>query len=141
MASTHDSLTRGQSPTQSSERRASPIFLLIATALVGLLALLYWFDPATSRFFPPCPTQTYLGLQCPGCGSTRAMHQLLHGNLRAAFALNPVTPLVGPLLAYGVLAEAVRHRKGKFRLPAIADRYVWMAGALLLGFGLLRNLV
>jgi hypothetical protein len=124
------------------QRWGLPILLSLAMgAAAGLLAFLYYFDPATSSYFPQCPTQTYLGLQCPGCGSTRALHQLLNGNFRAAFSLNPVTPLVGPLLAYGVLVEATRHRIGKVRLPPIADRYLWLAGALLVGFGVLRNLL
>jgi hypothetical protein len=66
---------------------------------VLLLAVLFFFDPATTGFYPPCLFRTILGTQCPGCGSLRAAHQLLHGNIAAAWALNPTMTIVGPLAA------------------------------------------
>lgn len=73
---------------------------------VGILAvllfagtLLFLFDPATSSFYPPCLFKTVLGVPCPGCGSLRAAHQLLHGHFAAAWALNPALMIVGPLAA------------------------------------------
>jgi hypothetical protein len=71
---------------------------LLLFSFAGIL-LLFFFDPATSSFYPPCLFKTVLGVQCPGCGSLRAAHQLLHGNLRQAWALNPTLMIVGPLAA------------------------------------------
>jgi hypothetical protein len=48
---------------------------------------------------PPCPVFALTGLFCPGCGSTRAMHALLHGDLPRAFAMNPLMVVAIPLLA------------------------------------------
>jgi hypothetical protein len=61
--------------------------------------VLFAFDPATAGFYPPCLFRTFLGARCPGCGSLRAAHQLLHGNFSAAWALNPTLMVVGPLAA------------------------------------------
>ena len=66
---------------------------------VLLVAVLFFFNPATTSFYPPCLFRTFLGTQCPGCGSLRAAHQLLHGNFAAAWALNPTLMIVGPLAA------------------------------------------
>ncbi|HEY3351145.1 MAG TPA: DUF2752 domain-containing protein [Thermoanaerobaculia bacterium] len=73
------------------------ILILGTAALAG--AVLFFFDPATAGFYPPCLFKTFLGAQCPGCGSLRAAHQLLHGNFAAAWGLNPTLMIVGPLAA------------------------------------------
>jgi len=66
---------------------------------VLLLATLFLFDPATTSFYPPCLFKTVFGVQCPGCGSLRAMHQLLHGNLGTAWQLNKPIVIALPLAA------------------------------------------
>ena len=69
---------------------------LIKNSLIGLAALLllgvgalllYSFDPsAPNNYFPRCPSYWLLGVYCPGCGITRALHALLHGDVVQAFA-------------------------------------------------------
>ena len=68
-------------------------------ASIAGIAVLFFFDPATAGFYPPCLFKTMFGAPCPGCGSLRAMHQLLHGNVAAAWSLNPTLMIVGPLAA------------------------------------------
>jgi len=51
--------------------------------------VLYTFPPGAHSFYPPCVFHRVTGLLCPGCGTTRALHQLLHGHVAAAFKLNP----------------------------------------------------
>jgi hypothetical protein len=83
-------------------------------ALVALLfagTLLFFFDPATSDFYPPCLFKTFLGTQCPGCGSLRAAHQLLHGNLSKAWALNKPVLVALPLAAAIGLLNLLRNPK------------------------------
>lgn len=76
------------------------IFLVPALVAVGLV--LYFFNPATHSFYPPCPLHALTGLDCPTCGGLRALHLLLHGEFRAAWAMNPfifgAAPLVGCFL-------------------------------------------
>jgi hypothetical protein len=71
--------------------------LWIYGAAAATAAALFFFDPATTSFYPPCLFKTVLGMQCPGCGSLRAAHQLLHGNVEAAWALNKPVVLALPL--------------------------------------------
>ena len=66
----------------------------------GLLVLALWSppdDPALSI----CFTRRVLGLPCPGCGVTRALSQLLQGNLARAMELHPLAPLVAVDAAAG----------------------------------------
>ncbi len=62
----------------------------IAGILVSALLVIFVFDPAQSHVFPPCPFKKLTGLYCPGCGSLRAVHRILHGRFLAAFRLNPL---------------------------------------------------
>src|SRR6202046_5995717 len=89
-----------------------------ALALVAGAITLRMFDPATTVFFPPCPLRYLTGWYCPGCGSLRALHQLLHGNLGQAWALNPLTVLLLPFLTYGIAFYAVFEMRGR-HLPRL----------------------
>lgn len=64
--------------------------ILAALIIIYGLFVMFRFDPAESEIFPPCPFRKLTGLYCPGCGSLRAVHQILHGNFATAFRLNPL---------------------------------------------------
>ncbi|MET7014178.1 DUF2752 domain-containing protein [Uliginosibacterium flavum] len=49
---------------------------------------------------PPCLISLLTGLECWGCGITRAVLQALHGDCSAAWALNPLVFIVLPLLSF-----------------------------------------
>ena len=93
-----------------------------AAAIVAVIIILYRFDPATAGIYPHCPFQLMTGLQCPGCGTTRALHRLLHGDLVAAFRLNAMLFVAAP---FAVLA-AFRRRLSLN--PAVV--LVWLAAVL-----------
>ena len=59
--------------------------------LIGLIAIVAYgyFDPEVYKF-PTCPFRALTGWLCPGCGSQRAIHQVLHGNIAASIKLNPL---------------------------------------------------
>ena len=63
--------------------------MLIGGACTAVAALLFFFDPAASAFYPSCPLRALTGLLCPFCGGLRAAHALLHGHVLEAAALNP----------------------------------------------------
>lgn len=102
--------------------------------------MLYWFDPARSGFYPVCVFYRTTGWQCPGCGGLRAMHQLLHGHWAAAFRLNPLVVLglpVTAVLCFRWLLARMRHRPVRWE---VRPGWFWAGLALLLLFGLGRNL-
>jgi len=108
---------------------------------VAALALLRIFDPATSSIFPPCPLHYLTGLYCPGCGSLRALHALLHGDLRRAWAMNPLAIVVLPYLVYGLSSQILFQLRGK-RLPQVALPANWIRafGAAVILYGVARNI-
>jgi hypothetical protein len=107
---------------------------------IGLL-MLRLFDPATSGIFPPCPLHYFTGWYCPGCGSLRAIHQLLHGHFYQAWAMNPLTLILLPFLMYGLASSVMFQLRGRglpeIFLPATLIRALC---AIILTFGILRNI-
>lgn len=115
-----------------------PAGLLVAVAAITALD---FFDPATSGVFPPCPLRYFIGWYCPGCGSLRALHQLLQGNLRAAWALNPLTIILLPFLIYGGASYAFFQVRGRY-LPRLFLPAVWIRAlcAVIVLFAIARNI-
>jgi hypothetical protein len=124
-----------------SARSARLTVVFGALSLAPILAVLALFDPARDGIFPPCPLHALTGFQCPGCGGLRATHALLHGDVGAAFALNPlyvaVLPFVLAWLAWLSLAAFDIVRKP----PVVSPRVVWIFVVVTLAFGVVRNLV
>ena len=113
---------------------------LLALALSPCVAALAVRDPADSGLFPPCPFLALTGLQCPGCGALRGLHQLLNGQLLAALDLNIVMVLALPFLAYSFLSMLALDVTGH-RPPTVFVRPAWI-WLLLIGimlFWVLRN--
>jgi hypothetical protein len=69
----------------------------IAAGLLAGSGVLYAFPPAEHTFYPRCLFHALTGLQCPGCGGTRAIYQLLHLHLGEAMRLNALVTLLAPL--------------------------------------------
>jgi hypothetical protein len=115
-------------------------FAGLSIAAVGLI-MLRVFDPAKSGIFPPCPVRYLTGWYCPGCGSLRAIHALLHGNVREAWAMNPLTIMLLPFIAYGLVSEILAGLWGRglpqLRLPSSA---IYTLGCVIVLFGVIRNL-
>jgi hypothetical protein len=110
-------------------------------AFSGSAVMLRIFDPATSSIFPPCPVRYLTGWYCPGCGSLRAIHQLLHGKLWAAWALNPLTVVLLPFLAYGLFSAALFEIRGRgLPEPVLRAEWIWALCAAIILFGIVRNL-
>jgi hypothetical protein len=74
--------------------------LALATAVLAAGVWILWHhDPnAPHSRFPPCVFLSITGFFCPGCGITRALHALVHGDLARAFAMNPVALVIMPLI-------------------------------------------
>jgi uncharacterized protein DUF2752 len=70
---------------------------LLAGAFVVGGALVYRFSPTEHSFYPRCLFHALTGLQCPGCGATRALYQILHLHFREALHYNALFTVLAPL--------------------------------------------
>ena len=65
------------------------IKLVLAFIALSILGYLYFkYDPINNLLFPKCPLYATTGLYCPGCGSQRATHALLHFDIKDVFLSN-----------------------------------------------------
>jgi Protein of unknown function (DUF2752) len=116
--------------------RRHPFTMLAAGALTAAaLGYIGLVDPhKPDSIFPICPFRLLTGLNCPGCGGLRMVHDVLHGDLAAAINDN-VWLLIGmPLLAGWML---LRRHRGKLPLTLPATAAVMIT---LLAWTVVRNL-
>ena len=103
---------------------------IAVSVLVGIFVTLYCIDPAGASIFPPCPFHLLTGQYCPGCGSLRAIHRLLHGQLVAALRLNPLMVVSIPFLGLMFISSSWMYKR-------------WMPYAaigMLICYGVARNI-
>ena len=112
---------------------------LVAAAAVGA-AVLWHVDPhQAGNPLPPCPSLWLTGLFCPGCGTTRALHALLHGDLPGALAMNPLMVVSLPPVAVLLAQELQLLPRAMAPLAQrLGNARVW--AVVLIGYGVLRNL-
>jgi hypothetical protein len=129
-------------PPKISRRPAAGrlVGIIVAGTMLILAVGIFSFNPATSHFYPVCQFHRFTGLNCPGCGMTRALYALLHGDLKIALHDN--------VLFVGALFLGVS-RSGWFALNKIRGRrngeffpatFLWPALVIALVFAVLRNL-
>lgn len=110
---------------------------LLGAAIFGGLAVLYLFNPVEHAFYPACLFYKLTHLHCPGCGGLRALHQLTHGHIAAAFYSNPLLITSIPWLAWLGISK-LRNRSANVLM--IQPTAAWIILVIVMLFGVLRNL-
>ena len=117
---------------------------LIITVVVLLLLVLgfvyFAVDPASSDVFPRCTFLTLTGYKCPGCGSQRAIHVLLNGDVAGAFRYNAMLLVAIPWIALCLFAESRRTRDPRLYARLNAPLLIWLFLVMVLLWWLLRNI-
>jgi hypothetical protein len=108
----------------------SPRLWAVGFGLLLAASFLFWVNPTQCRWLPSCAFHKLTGLYCPGCGSTRALHALLHGDVLTAMRFNILAVIGLPVLA--ILAC--------WRRLALRPVVGWGALVIAVLFGILRNL-
>ena len=118
-----------------------PLVIVLVIAALLLFGFIYYaLDPSASALFPKCAFHSLTGYKCPGCGSQRAVHALLHGHVAAAFGHNALLFIVVPWIALCLFAEGQRLRNPRLYARLNAPLLVWLLLALVLLWWLLRNI-
>lgn len=121
-------------------RHKAVIGMACAAALSALLAAIWFFDPSEGSFpFPRCPFKWLTGWDCPGCGSTRALHSLLHGRIGEALEFNAALVAGVPLAVAALVAD--RTGGPRLRRALLSPAAVAAVLALAIGWTLFRNLI
>lgn len=110
----------------------------VATAYVAAV------DPSSPGHYLACPLFVLTGHYCAGCGALRATHDLAHGDLAGAWAMNPLWVAAVPLLVVAWLRWTGRSWRGPATagdVPVVRGgvRLPWVVLLVTVAFTVLRN--
>ncbi len=82
------------------------------------------------------------GMKCPGCGSQRAIHALLHTDIKTAFSYNALLVLSIPyvILLLGVRIYQLFNPYSPLILKVQRSLYIWIFFAIAMTFFVARNI-
>lgn len=124
-------------------RARRQIAVAVIVTVLGMAAAAFFFllNPSSVVFLPRCPLYTMTGIYCPGCGSTRALHELLRGHWLAALRLNALFTLSLPCLAiFGLYRWATPDRTRSEAAMSWKPQWTWVLLGMVVTFGVLRNI-
>jgi len=118
------------------------IKLFFAFILLSALGFLYFtFDPINNLLFPKCPLFATTGIYCPGCGSQRATHSLLHFDFLNVFKSNLLFLPFVVLAMYHFGIQVVNPiMKTNYRSILDHSKAPWVVLIIVLLYWLLRNI-
>lgn len=101
--------------------------------LIGIVScgFLFFFNPSDINWFPKCPFYALTGYKCPGCGTLRGIHHLLHFRFVDAWKMNPFMIVSIPVLFSFLLFPRICKNK------IVGKCVLWVT----LLYWLLRNIV
>ena len=126
----------------ATSRHNKALLALLGCMLVGGVVL-YLYRPESLQI-PRCPFLQLTGWQCPGCGSLRGIHALLHGDIGQVLQLNVM--LIPGLIYFAFLVLLELTRPHDLRAERLYRRFSgrtasWIIFALIIVWGVGRNLL
>ena len=127
----------------AEKRRLGRRSLHTAVVVLGAVgaAVLFVWNPAGNALFPKCAFFSTTGMHCPGCGTQRALHHLLHVRIVEAFHHNALALFCLPILVMGFRRWTLTvwsSRAASVRTPR--PRRIWAFLVLVIAFWCLRNI-
>lgn len=125
--------------------RKTLIIIIGAAVLLPALVFLYMrFNPEGNELFPKCIFHSLTGYKCPGCGSQRAVHYLLNGDIAAAWRMNQLMIVAIPYVILGFPVQLLQE-KYKWALWVRKNIYgltaIWTVLAVVILFWIFRNIL
>lgn len=119
--------------------KIAQIILLIF--LLALAVLFFFINPVEHQIFPKCIFHSVSGYHCPGCGSQRAIHSLLHLNFAGVIGNNFLFLPAGLLIIYHY-SHPLLNRMLNWKLPNVFYYKItpWIILIVVLIFWILRNI-
>lgn len=118
-------------------------YRILSLCSLGFLVLLIvgvrLINPTATGGNIRCPVNKYLGIQCPGCGSLRATHSLLQGDIISALKYNWLAVVMLPVLLASTIIGSITGKDKLFN-----SRYAWLFNRIfivvLIFFTVARNI-
>jgi len=109
--------------------------------LIGVAVLFFVLDPNKHTIFPKCMFHSLTGAYCPGCGSQRALHSLLHLDIAGVVSYNFLFLPAALFVLYHYIHPLLNRFFG-WNLPNLFyKKYTpWVVFAVVMAFWVMRNL-
>ena len=114
--------------------------VVLVAAGMGAAAMVYFFNPSEHGFYPVCQFHRLTGLNCPGCGATRAFYALLHGNFSTALRDNALFVVGLAMVAARGGWFGLNWLRGRPNGVFFPSRFLIPLTVIMGVFGVLRNL-
>lgn len=113
--------------------------------LASIIIFLYKnYNPLDSILFPKCPFKTATGLLCPGCGSQRAIHNVLNMNILGAIKENLLLVLAVPYIILNLVFTSIKQPSEtqlKWRRRLFGEKAIRIVFSIIIIYWVGRNLV
>lgn len=113
-----------------------PLTLEQGMYIVGIIAffvggpfILLYISKMDSGIYPPCVLYSLLGIYCPGCGGTRAVKALLHGQIIQSLYYHPLVLYTAVIYLVFMLSQTIS-LLSRGRIKGIHFHYWFLYGAL-----------
>lgn len=109
--------------------------------IMAIVFLIYYtYNPEDSSLFPKCPFLLLTNFKCPGCGSQRAIHALLHLDIKSAITYNALLVFSLPIIAVLIYAEFYREKKMKLYATLHQTKYILFYLCIVIVWWISRNI-
>lgn len=110
-------------------------------AAAAVIYIYQRFDPANSGWFPRCPSKLITGYDCPGCGSQRAIHAILNGDIAGAVRHNAILIVAIPMIIILWTASLLRERYPRFYSAMNSSVTAYATLAVITAWAIIRNII
>ena len=108
--------------------------IVLPLAGILFLALLRLLKIPLNHILLPCIFHKLTGLYCPGCGGTRAVAFLLHGDFLHSLVYHPFVPYAFVLCTWFMISQTIeRLSKGRLHIGMhFREAFLWIALAIII---------
>ncbi len=115
---------------------------IIAVAIIVGCVLKFLEIPITKLDKTPCVWITYLGVYCPGCGGTRAVEALMHGDFLQSLLYHPVVLYTVGLIGVYVSSHTLNIiSKGRVKALLLHGWYLYLMLVIIIVQWLIKNVL
>lgn len=116
-------------------------FWILGLFFLGTALYYFFLNPyQQTSLFLSCPFYNVTGYQCPGCGSQRAFHEILHFNFLEAFKQNALFVLGIPYILLIFYTSFNKEKYQKLRSILLGNKTLLILLIISILFGVVRNL-
>lgn len=113
---------------------------IIILLVCSVILYLSWSINPSDVGFTFCGLNRAFGINCPGCGMTRAFHSIMHLDFMSAIKYNIFSPVLFLFFAVTIGHYVFRRLTGRVLIKRIPEAPIITVAILMIIFGILRNL-